>query len=703
MAATLACTPRPGTRLPVSGGAELPAPAGLSVTADSQGLAVSVGWQGVDGAAGYRVYRATAAAMVADDTTLLAATSVPSWRDDRATAGQTLYYRVRAVDAGGVAGAASAAAMVTTSDGMADSRARALAWLNGQQEGAQGFRTTFDGTYGPAYKGRVEGRVADLDELPPVITAPYVAFSQAYSSGYVGPVSGTWGNVAPRTQYRVDVYSRSDVDYLQGSFALRADGTWTSGKTRVRAGAKSARLVRVADNAQVARSGWPRRVVSGVAVEVYTRVDTDRHLATVPLGADGTFAADGIDAGGGRLTARLANTATGRALNSTEWAGDVGYPSLVRSFTIPFNDPAYGYAGGAVRGGFRPEQRSWIYDDALAVFAFTATGQRDRAGGILRQLADLQQGDGALAFSYDVRRGQPFDQYIRSGALAWVGSAALAYEESTGDLAHRSLAVGVGEYLLRQQVSPTNGFDPSDQRFGSVLGGYGRYDENFVFVAGPIAWASTEHNIDAYFLLRDLGYLTGDDRYAQAASMVRQSLLTHHWNSAEERFNQGVSGAGPDTADALDLGSWGGLFLLAVGERTKAERSAQYVGRFRVTGADIRRSSDPGSFNETYTSAGPIDGYQPYGRGYDDPPRVVWAEGTLGAALLRLRLGHDISADLQSMRRLQAADPAGGFVQVTQGRAAPPYEFHVWPSVAGTAWAVLLTRDPGLLWRPDRR
>ncbi|MFC7480336.1 hypothetical protein ACFQX7_10240 [Luedemannella flava] len=84
-----------------------------------------------------------------------------------------------------------------------------------------------------------------------------------------------------------------------GSFALRADGTWTSGKTRVRAGAKSARLVRVADNAQVARSGWPRRVVSGVAVEVYTRVDTDRHLATVPLGADGTFAADGIDAGAG--------------------------------------------------------------------------------------------------------------------------------------------------------------------------------------------------------------------------------------------------------------------------------------------------------------------------------------------------------------------------------------------------------------------
>lgn len=114
-------------------------------------------------------------------------------------------------------------------------------------------------------------------------------------------------------------------------------------------------------------------------------------------------------------------------------------------------------------------------------------------------------------------------------------------------------------------------------------------------------------------------------------------------------------------------------------------------------------SSDLNSFNQTYSGVGPFSGYMPYARspGYSDPPEVVWAEGTWGALLLRLRLAENISSDLASMQRLQAVDPQGGFLQTTAGSRSQPYEFHVWPAVGGTAWAALVTGNSSMLWAPD--
>jgi len=84
--------------------------------------------------------------------------------------------------------------------------------------------------------------------------------------------------------------------------------------------------------------------------------------------------------------------------------------------------------------------------------------------------------------------------------------------------------------------------------------------------------------------------------------------------------------------------------------------------------------------------------------GVEAAPHVVWAEGTWGALLLRARLGEDVSADVASMRALQQVDPAGGYLQVTRGKRSAPFEYHAWPSVAGTAWAVIVQRDPTGFW-----
>ena len=252
-------------------------------------------------------------------------------------------------------------------------------------------------------------------------------------------------------------------------------------------------------------------------------------------------------------------------------------------------------------------------------------------------------------------------------------------------------------------MSKANGYEVDDPRYGSVLGGVGWYDSNYEYHDEPVTWASTEHNIDAYFFLRDLGQLTGIREFENAATLIKQSLLSNHWNVAQQRFNQGVSPSGVDTGKALDLGTWGGLFLLAIGETGTAESSLEYAEQFRVSGDAIEPSLDPDSFNTTYSSAGPISGYRPYleGEEYVAPPQVVWAEGTWGAILLKERLGLGTGSDVESMTRMQEADPRGGYVQVTAGRRSLPYEFHVWPAVAGTAWAAIVEGDSSVLWRPD--
>ena len=88
-----------------------------------------------------------------------------------------------------------------------------------------------------------------------------VAFDQAYDYDYVGPVAGTWARVDP-SLYRVDVYSVTDIPYLQGSYTPNADGTWSSGTQIARTGTKLARLVRVSDGAVVASTDPNEPVVA---------------------------------------------------------------------------------------------------------------------------------------------------------------------------------------------------------------------------------------------------------------------------------------------------------------------------------------------------------------------------------------------------------------------------------------------------------
>jgi poly(3-hydroxybutyrate) depolymerase len=88
------------------GGGALPAPAGLSVTGVTAS-SVALAWNSVSGAAGYKVYRGGTQA----NAGLLTA---PAFTDTGLAAGTSYSYTVRAVDANGAAGAASAPVNAST-------------------------------------------------------------------------------------------------------------------------------------------------------------------------------------------------------------------------------------------------------------------------------------------------------------------------------------------------------------------------------------------------------------------------------------------------------------------------------------------------------------------------------------------------------------------------------------------------------------
>jgi hypothetical protein len=265
------------------------APRGLMAQSTSMGLSVALSWSAVDGAVRYRIYRRSSPFTDVAAADLLAETDRTSYLDQAGVRDGSWWYAVTAVQ-GSEESAPSDVVSVHTSGELDGLYTSAVDWLASQQRSDLAFRITFDQPYPSDYGARISGQVEDATALSgDRLAYPYVCFSEHYSSGYVGPVSGVWKNVGDPSAYEVQVVSTSDTDYLQGTFDLNPDGSWSSGAVVAHAGVKSARLVRKSDGLVVAVSGGPDTVVGGVAVRIYSHTDIDYLQEQVPLGADGRW------------------------------------------------------------------------------------------------------------------------------------------------------------------------------------------------------------------------------------------------------------------------------------------------------------------------------------------------------------------------------------------------------------------------------
>ena len=80
----------------------------------------------------------------------------------------------------------------------------------------------------------------------------------------------------------------------------------------------------------------------------------------------------------------------------TSLAGDWAYPSLPLSFTVPTSDPLY-FPDPTATEGAALENRSYIYDCALAIITFAASGNFVAAARIIAELNDILDNPGYLA------------------------------------------------------------------------------------------------------------------------------------------------------------------------------------------------------------------------------------------------------------------------------------------------------------------
>lgn len=322
------------------------------------------------------------------------------------------------------------------------------------------------------------------------------------------------------------------------------------------------------------------------------------------------------------------------------------------SIIVPVPDPDYQFVYA----------RSWTYDDAVALIAFALQNDCLSARKVADGLASVVEPDGKLSFSFNLN-DDFVDGLYRTGAISWAGYSLALFQRRCADTTYQSVATNIANWVLTMQDAT-----------GSVKGG------------PDVSWHSTEHNIDAYFFLRTLGEITGNAAYTNAATQIKDSLLapatatTGHWNTTYGCFQQGIG----DPAKALDTASWGGIFLLSLGDPAYTLRANSCVNFLEATFANSKNCV----INNVNVQ---VDGYMPYATDHGGHEDVIWSEGSLGVALLYKRLGNqtkydDIIANINEM-----TGPRGGiYYACTDVAPGIETDFHQWEQVAGTGWKVMV-------------
>ena len=397
--------------------------------------------------------------------------------------------------------------------------------------------------------------------------------------------------------------------------------------------------------------------------------------------------------------------------NPTVPAPESSRRRLLLSYRVSPEDPAYRYIYG----------RSAIYDDALGAVAFTMVRRYREAEYLLGAITRLVRADGGLWFAYNTQNDWPSESdhegaIVRTGAASWAGYALTYYLQARAldspgfiskdplGIQFRKSAESIARYVLARQVPA--GPDPRAELVTGGIGSSvlaipeGTAGPTEVSSAAAVGWVSAEHNVDAWYFLRDLGRLTADARYSDAAERIRARVLTL-WSERNGQFIQGIhEDRTPDMALPLDAASWGAIFLLSQGRDAQAARCLEVMeGRFAVQVGELRGYRPYGS-EPVYTDARVNAFYYPTGGGLWSDLPLVWCEGSFGAAAAYIRAGRPAEARA-IMESLAGLAVDGGFRYAS---IPVPYQFSDYPSVASTAWLVIATEmlrgtpAGGLFW-----
>lgn len=489
---------------------------------------------------------------------------------------------------------------------------------------------------------------------PPLAAAPAVTFgiSQLTQTASQTVFAGSHTLPAANVQnYRIGVFLHNDVFYWQGDAVATINANGTFSVTIPRAVGSADRAVLVM---------YPS--------------------STNPLTASNCSATDGYcsprTTAATKLTLPL-DPATLTAYTAAYFPAAVtsantqiaGLQSMMNTATI--TGGAYG--DGRLIRSFRDMDSAFLYDQALAVIAFSLAGDQAHADLIINAMAKLQSASGAWVFAYmtdgsDANAG--VDMRI-AGSNAWFGMALNAYQKAFNSTKYLAVSTKLHNYLLGELINISiNGSAKKGLRFAPTN-----------YVAGRTGIYALEHQLDAYATMHQYYALNGGSQYLAAANSLR-AMSESLWNGS--RFLGGYD-ANTQTLNTseryLDNYSWSVLALGNTGS-TGQNFTAALPGMcdyFNVAG----RLDYP---SRKVTG---IVGF--YDVIYDNVPSsspFVWSEGSLGAVMAMKQgastmtcAGNTAANIAESMNYM--VDKLYNMPYATQNTNA---DFTSSGSVAGTAW-----------------
>lgn len=328
------------------------------------------------------------------------------------------------------------------------------------------------------------------------------------------------------------------------------------------------------------------------------------------------------------------------------------------------------HSKGKLIKSFTHHTQSYIYDQALAIIAFTKSKDQKSARDLLIGLKHLQLKDGSLYFSYYMDGKSPYpkeggDKRF-AGAISWVAIAAIQYQHEFKSKEFVGFNYRILKYLESQmrpfshegKVSKALRFAPKD-----IPATPWREDQT----------AALEHNLDAYAAFLHFAELNSDTRWKKSISHLKEFIMAM-WDDSRSHF---WSGADLKTGRInkhelyLDNQTWS---LLALDHATLKKIDTKEALDLNCDVFLVEHEGITG-FMDSKPTRRPASS------------RFVWSEGTAGQILAMKWVNAGTckskNADqfLESIKKMKKAD--GGIAYST---STPNPDFTTASSVAGTAW-----------------
>ncbi|NPV40655.1 MAG: hypothetical protein HPY72_04830 [Anaerolineae bacterium] len=342
------------------------------------------------------------------------------------------------------------------------------------------------------------------------------------------------------------------------------------------------------------------------------------------------------------------------------------------------------------------QNAAFSYDNALAALAFISDGKQEEAKYLLDAFAfavanDRFQADrvrNAYAYGdispfpgwqsgtrlpgwYDNERKEYLeDQYqvgSNVGNTAYVALALLQYYKKYGGEEYLALAEKIMGWVLDNCADGTPGF----------TAGYDGWPEGDGSALYTYTYKSTEHNIDAYAVFKQLYALTGEARYQKAAESAKAFIISMY-DLAQGYFYTGTGndGVAPNKDNrVLDAQVWS---YLALG-------SADFEPYQAALDSALTMKTAQGGY--PFHAANTNGGW--------------WPEGTAFTALTLRQAGMNAEAE-SALDALEAVQlPEGGFPAATVAELSTgfnlftgdPWTYKDIPHIAPAAWYVMAVNN----------